>query len=220
MKKCLIILLCFISVSSFAQFSIGVKGSFQMAKLFDKGSNQQYYNLTNINTIAAGLVVEKDLNKYFFIQSGIEYNQKGGYKEFTGLAVGGTTSTLKVNYIQVPLHLVYKENINKHIKLLISAGVYGAAGISGTEKGYDQSPSGTTNIDRKVQFTNNTTYVNNTTMVKPLDFGYAFSGGIEWKKFQFTIDFSRGFQSIFPVGSTNFATQTLGISAAYLMPWK
>ncbi len=220
MKKCLMIIFCFISVSSFSQFSLGVKGSFQMAKLFDKGSNQQYYDLSNINTIQAGLVLEKDLSKYFFIQSGILYTQKGGFKQFTGLAVGGTTSTLKVNYIQVPLNIAYKENINNHIKLLLAAGFYGAVGISGTEKGYDQTPSGTTTVDRKVQFTNSAVYVNNETLVKPVDFGYDVSGGIEWKKFQFTIDFSRGFQSIFPVGSTNFAVQTLGVSAVYLLPWK
>ena len=191
-----------------------------MAKLFDKGSNQQYYNLSNINTIEAGLVVEKNLNKYFFIQSGVGYNQKGGYKEFTGLATSGSTTTLKVNYIQIPVNILYKENITKSIKLLLSVGFYGAAGISGTEKGFDKTNSGTTTIDRSVQFTNSTTYINNATLVKPVDFGYNLAGGIEWKKFQFTIDFSRGFQSIFPVGTTNFANQTLGLSVAYLLPWK
>ena len=220
MKKCLMIIFCFISVSSFSQFSLGVKGSFQMAKLFDKGSNQQYYDLSNINTIQAGIVLEKDLSKYFFIQSGITYNQKGGYKEYTGLATSGSTTTLKVNYIQVPVNLVYKEKLNKSLKIVVAAGFYGAVGISGTEKGYDKSVSSTTTIDRKVQFTNSAVYVNNETLVKPIDFGYNLSGGVEWNKFQFTIDFSRGFQTIFPVGTTNFSVQTLGVSAVYLLPWK
>ena len=220
MKKCLLIILCFVSLSSFAQLRLGVKGSYQMASLFDKGSNQQYYELSNINTIALGLDVEKDLGKYFFIQSGIKYDQKGGYKKYTNLATSGSTTTLKVNYIEVPVNLVYKEKLNKSLKLILAAGFYGAAGISGTEKGYDQSVSGTNNIDRKVVFTTNTTYVNNQTSVKPVDFGYNLSAGIEWNKFQFTVDFSRGFNSILPVGSTNFANQTLGISVVYLMPWK
>ena len=220
MKKCLMIILCFISVSSFAQLSVGIKGSYQMVSLFDKGSNQQYYDLSNINTIAAGLSVEKNLGKYFSIQSGINYTQKGGFKRYTNLATSGSTTTLKVNYIEVPVNLVYKEKLNKSLQLILAAGLYGAAGISGTEKGYDLTLIGNTTIDRKVQFTNNSTYVNNQTSIKPLDFGYDLSAGIEWNKFQFTADFSRGFNSIFPVGSTNFANQTLGISVAYLMPWK
>ncbi len=220
MRKSLIVILCFISVGSFAQLRLGVKGGFEMAKFFDKGSNQQYFNISNINTIQAGIIVEKDLSNYFFIQSGIGYIQKGGYKQFTGQANSGTTSTLKVNYIQVPINIVYKEKINKHIKGLVSAGFYGAAGISGTEKGFDQTQTGTTNIDYKVQFSNAANYVNGASIVKPLDFGYAFSAGIEYQKFQFTVDFSRGFKSIYPFGTTNFANQTIGLSVAYLLPWK
>jgi hypothetical protein len=115
---------------------------------------------------------------------------------------------------------MYKENLNKSLKLLIAAGFYGAAGLSGTEKGFDQAPSGTTTIDRNVQFSNSTNYVNNATLVKPLDFGYNLSAGLEFKKFQFTFDYSRGFNSIFPIGSTNFVNETFGLSVAYLLPWK
>jgi hypothetical protein len=220
MRKFLIVALCFISVGSFAQLRLGVKGGFEMAKFFDKGSDQQYFSLSNINTIQAGLIAEKDLSDYFFFQSGLGYIQKGGFKQFTGQANSGTTSTLKLNYIQVPVNIVYKESINKHIKGMVSAGFYAAVGISGTEKGYDQTTTGTNNIDRKVQFSNEAVYVNGATVVKPFDFGYNLSAGIEYKKFQFTLDFSRGFKTIYPFGTTNFANQTLGISVAYLMPWK
>lgn len=214
------IFLCFISVGSFAQLRLGVKGGFEMAKFFDKGSDQQYFSISNINTVQLGIIAEKDMSDYFFFQSGIGYIQKGGFKQFTGQANSGTTSTLKVNYIQVPVNIIYKESINKHIKGMVSAGFYGAAGVSGTEKGYDQTMTGTTNIDRKVQFSNAADYVNNATVVKPLDFGYALSAGIEYKKFQFTVDFSRGFKSIYPFGTTNFSNQTLGAEIAYLLPWK
>lgn len=220
MRKYLMVILCFVSIGSFAQLRLGVKGGFEMAKFFDKGSNQQYFNLSNINTIQAGIIAEKDMSDYFFFQSGIGYIQKGGFKQFTGLANSGTTSTLKVDYIQIPVNIEYKESINKHIKGMVSVGFYGAAGISGTEKGYDQTMTGTVSIDRKVQFSNAADYVNNETVVKPLDFGYDLSAGVEYKKFQFTVDFSRGFKSIYPFGTTNFANQTLGAEVAYLIPWK
>ena len=38
-------------------------------------------------------------------------------------------------------------------------------------------------------------------------------------KFQFMIEFTRGFKNIYPVGSTNFLNETFGGTVAYLLSW-
>ena len=218
MKKCLIILACLVSISSFGQVNVGLKGTFQMVQFNDQGQNLQYYNISNINTIQAGITVEDNINQYFYLQTGLSYAPKGSFNGYSGLALGGTSATYKINYIQVPLNLLYKENINKSLKLLLSAGFYGAVGVSGTVNGIDQQNiGGNSVVNQNIKFTYDIGYNNNETYVKPIDFGYELSGGVEHKNFQFTLDYSRSFKTIFPIGTTNFRNQTLGISVGYLL---
>ncbi len=222
MKKLVLVMFCFAATNSFAQFKLGIQAGYNASQFIGQGSNQESYHLSSINTFQAGLIAEQALSKNLFFETGLSYIQKGGYKEPTYFTLyKGSTTTTKLNYLQLPLDLAYKANLTKDVKLIVGGGFYIAAGISGTEKGTDNSTGTTTTVDNKVHFTNSSAYASNSTSIKPFDLGYNFNAGIEWKKFQFTANFSRGFKSIIPLsGSTSFLNQTIGISVAYLVPWK
>jgi len=212
---------CLVTVSSFAQFKLGIQAGYLSAQSIDKGNDQQYYNLSGIPTFEAGVVAEQPLGKHIFFETGLTFIEKGNSKSPTAFANSGSTTTTKIDYLQIPLDLAYKTNLNKEVKLMIASGFYIARGIAGTEKGTTKSSIGVTStVDKKIQFTNNNDNSSTNTLVKPFELGYNFNAGIEWQKFQFTATFSRGFGNIYPVGTTSFSNQTIGITVAYLMPWK
>ena len=218
---------CLVTVSSFGQFKLGIQAGYQSAQSIDKGNDQQYYSLSSISTFEAGIVAEQPLSKHLFFETGLTYAEKGNSKSPTIYATSGSTTgvgsttTTKIDYLQIPLNLAYKTDLNKNVKLIIESGFYIARGISGSEKGTDKSNLGViTTVDKKIQFTSNNDNSSNNTLIKPFDIGYNFNAGIEWNKFQFMANFSRGFGNIYPVGTTSFSNQTIGITVAYLMPWK
>jgi hypothetical protein len=58
-----------------------------------------------------------------------------------------------LNYIQIPLNIEYKIPYQKNWNSIIGTGLYGAAGLSGTEKGSDEVISGNiTPLDNTVKF--------------------------------------------------------------------
>jgi len=220
MKKLAVVILCFVSVSSFAQLKLGVQAGYNISSFTDKGSDLQYFNLSGISTYQAGLVVEKGLDKHFFLESGLSFVQKGGRKSKTQFATSGSSTTSKFSYLEMPLNLTYKMKLSNAVKAILGAGFYGAVGVSGTEKGTDESVTGNiTTVNNKVKFANNPYYSSNTTYVKPFDFGYNILGGIEWKSFQFMLTLSNGFGNIYPTSSTKFANSVFGVSVAYLVPY-
>ncbi len=221
MKKVLVIFLfCLVGSSAFSQLRVGIEGGFNIAQFADRGSDQQYYNLSGIGAISAGIVAEKFWKKNYYFSTGILFIQKGGYKEKGQYATYGSSTTTRLKYIQVPFNIIYKWDIGKNMKLMAGAGLYMALGISGTEKGVDESITGAvTKIDNRVRFTYYNVYNNTETYIKPLDIGYNLLGGIEWKKYQFKLNYSHGFGSIYPIGSTKFSNAVYGISVGYLLPW-
>ncbi len=223
MRKTAAFILCFISVSAFAQLRVGIQAGYNISQFSSKGSNTQYYNLANINTFQAGLIAEEKLNNHFFAESGLSFAQKGSIRTTnTQYALdGGPNTTTKLNYLQIPLNLIYKVKLNTSLTALAGAGFYGAFGLSGSEKGTDENSSGTVSpVNNKIKFQNNTFFVANTTYVKPFDIGYNVFVGLEWKKsLQFRATINDGFKGIYPTGDTEFRNQVFNLSITYLVPW-
>jgi hypothetical protein len=227
MRKFITMILCVVSVTTFGQLKLGIEGGYNISQFSQKGSNQQYYDLSNINGFNVGIVAEEKLRKHFFLQTGLSFTEKGSEKITTSYANSGASTTIKLNYLELPLNLVYKLKLNHSVTALLGAGFYGAMGISGTEKGANTIKDPNTGtivpvseINNKVKFSNNTTQVdNNITYVEPIDMGYNVLAGLEWKNFQFKASLNNGFTSIYPTGSTTFHNNVYSFSIAYLMPW-
>lgn len=221
MRKLVTMVLCVISITTFGQLKLGIEAGYNISQFSERGDNQQYYHLSTINGFNVGIVAEEKLKKHFFVQTGLSYTKKGSETSTTQFATNGPSTTLKLDYIQLPLNLVYKVKLNQSITALLGAGLSGAFGIHGTEKGTNKDANGNiTGVDNKVKFSNNTTQVdNNTTYIKPFDLGYNVLAGVEWKSFQLKATLNNGFTSLKPTGSTTFRNNVYGFSLAYLIPW-
>jgi hypothetical protein len=222
MRKLVTIILCFISVTTFAQLKLGIEAGYNVSQFTSKGGNSQFFFLSNLNTFQAGLVGEEKLNKHFFLQAGVSFTQKGSVKDATQYAVGGGPSTIvKLNYIQIPVNMFYKIKLNSSLKALLGAGLYGAFGISGSDKGtsIDATTGSESQVNNKVRFQNNTIYVAGITYIKPFDIGYNLVAGLEWKNLQFKATINDGFKNIYPSGDTEFRNQVFSATVAYLLPW-
>jgi len=194
------------------------------------GYNQSTFFTTNdanqntiatINNFQVGALISKPVLSVLFLQSGLEYAQKGAFIGRGPQFIYGSNTNLKINYLQVPLQLGSNIDIDKKWKINLAAGIYGALGISGTEKGSGIDLTGTTVINKQVDFTTNPPILDNTkTYIKPIDLGYAFSLGFSYEKIKFTVTDTRSFGNISPASSTINKNQVINISLGYQLSLK
>jgi len=214
MKKILLLLLVFISIESYSQkLSVGLTGGYDIASFADKNDNSDL-SISHINVFNIGGIAEYNWAHNFYIQSGLLFSQKGTNESSPWFGFSGT---IKLSYLDIPVNLEYKTNLNKQVKALLGAGFYVSRGISGTQKGTDSTNLGTTVVNSSVHFTNNST---DNLSIQPFDFGFDAFAGIEWKGFQLKFNYSRGLTNMYPVGTTKFFNQTIGFSAGYLVKIK
>lgn len=219
MRKFLGLVLCLIALTSSAQLKLGISAAYDIAEFVDNGGSSQDYSISAINGYHFGLIADNELSKKFSLITELQFAHKGGIIDKTSQALTGTSYTMTLNYLQLPITINYKSAISKTSKFIVGGGFYGALGLSGKEKGMDVLMNGgIATVDEKVNFTSSSSNTGNAD-VKPFDFGYTFDTGIEWKKYQFKIDYMHSFGNIRPNGNTKFANVTYGLSAAYLLPW-
>ena len=201
-----------------AQVKLGVEAGYVNSTFIEKNDNS-YLSLSSINNFLVGAKLDANFSKNLIFQSGLTYIEKGGFKGTTSFATSGSTSTIQLNYLQVPLNLKYEFNTKSGLKPFIGTGLYWAIGISGTEKGYYQSTTGViTPIDEKVVFTNNSSGTQTT--IKPTDAGYNLLAGAAWKSWQLQASYSKGFNKVFTSGNTNIVHSVYSISLAYMFKMK
>jgi len=210
-----------LSNNSNAQIKLGIEGGYNMSTFTDK-SNNNYLSISTISTAQFGLVSDMNLSKHIVFQTGLYGIEKGGYRATTDFALSGSTTTTKLWYLQLPANLKYQFNVgSKGLQLFAGTGLYVAAGLKGTDKGYYESTSGAISaVDNKVIFTNTRSTAANTTTVKPVDFGYNFFIGTEWKSFQLKANYSKGSSKVFTTGSTNMVNTLYSFTVAYFLKIK
>ncbi|WP_163271065.1 outer membrane beta-barrel protein [Dysgonomonas sp. 511] len=107
------------------ELTFGAKGGFNASMMIGdtKGSKiQPGFHL--------GMTVDYEFSKNLYLMSGLELTTKGGTEKNSS----GVRLTAWPLYIQMPIHIGTKFEINDNIKLAVHAGPYVAYGISGRYK--------------------------------------------------------------------------------------
>jgi hypothetical protein len=78
-----------------------------------------------------GLAVDVPLGRALFLQPGLQYSRKGFTQDDSWFAGTGNDFRVSVNYIELPLNLLYKPSLGSG-RLLIGGGPYLAYGRGGT----------------------------------------------------------------------------------------
>lgn len=237
MRKLLICILCFTVTQGYAQLRLGVEGSYSSVGLWQ---SQGYSGLpSGMNTslrngFQAGIVAEYDLgHTNLILQPAVLYALNGanlgnsqGFPSNGTLSIGSSYSTIKLYSVRIPVNLLYKWEITDKIKVLVGLGPYFAQHISGTEKGYytaDSLSNGnyvnvTYSIDNKVKFeSGKSSSVQGVTRIQPYDIGMDAEIGVQYKRFQFMINYSRGFSTLYQTNYVNMGNTFWNFTLAYMI---
>ena len=211
----------------FSQIKIGVQGGYNISKLshvHEPNADGPLYTTASINTFQFGGILEMDSKKNMFLQTGLLVSGKGGFIADHSIADGGSETNTRLWYLQLPVNIGMKIQLNKNLHIVFAGGFYAARGVSGTTKGtgftgWDAPYSYP--VNNTVHFTNDASYYKeNTTTIKPFDFGYNALAGLEWKNLQFTFNYNNGLTNIYPNDYTNYKNKVFNFSVVYLFQLK
>lgn len=191
MKKIFFLLAGFIFFSQIhAQSTLGVRVAYNNTTATKP---VEYAHVKNIERFQVGIFGRLSVYKNIFLKGSLLYNQKGNiYDDDAYIADAGKRVTVKLNYLEASVDMGYAfKLIGKH-KILVGVGPYLGYGISGTEKGSGESLLGQIIIDKKAEFTNSD-YTDGTTLrIKPLDFGFNFNVGYQFRKYGVFFNYGLG----------------------------
>jgi len=188
MKKLLAVsLVVLFAISANAQFKLGITGGLNMASM--SGMD----NTKSLLGFHAGLIADISLGP-LGVQPGVEFSQKG-------LKASEGDTKLSLNYIDVPVNLLYKIGL-PGAKILLLAGPNFGYGLSGKWSGGGESED--------VKFGSEAD------QVKRMDLGLNLGGGVQFLKLQGTISYTLGLTNLSNVsGGDAVKNNVLKVSLAY-----
>jgi len=195
-KKFFTVLLSVVFTTSYvqAQFSFGARTGYNLSKLSEKYENPPEEDFSKFKPgFQIGAVGEYAVSNAFAIQSGVLFTTKGA------LYKGSDWKTTKnINYIQIPVNALYKKDLGGTI-LLLQAGLYRSFAISGKRK-WDYSSSNIIMLpptpekgESKITFGNCNCQG---AEMRPLDFGIGMGAGLQFRNFQFGIEYNLGIANL------------------------
>jgi hypothetical protein len=135
MKRTLLLpAILMLSVGAFSQFRAGVQLSGALTSANVKSKYDLDFKKSLQNGGAAGAIVQYDFDRHFSVRSGATFVRQGAKFKTQLDEFSSTTMRTSLNYVQVPLHVIY----NLHLlgnRIYAGIGGYGAYGVSGNVKG-------------------------------------------------------------------------------------
>lgn len=215
MKKTILLLSLIITTSiSFAQtLGIGIKGGINLSTVsFNVPS--PYILQSKLGTLT-GYQIGGLLNigfKHIEIQPGISFSTKGYtttnqlYSSY-GEVVGTSTSTITLNYMEVPVNLLYHTRVSNSASIHIGGGPYLGYGLSGKIVNETYSAN--------IVFTNNPSLT--TPSFRNPDYGMNILTGIKLKN-KIIIDAGYGFgMANLGYNSTTIHNRVASFSVGYML---
>ncbi len=132
MRKFLAIAACALFVSA-AQAGVpvtyGVRAGMNVSnmKMKEGGSSEKFG--TKVGFHVGAIVDIPVFKQYLYVQPGLSFTQKGAKD-----SEGGLTETLNPLYLEIPILLSGRYDINKKVQVQVSFGPYFAAGLCGKDK--------------------------------------------------------------------------------------
>jgi hypothetical protein len=163
----LLAILIITSGSTFAQSgaSMNIRAGINFQNINGENASGNKLSNTLKTGFNGGLIADIPVAPDYYFQTGLLYSTKGAKMENSNI------SELRLDYLEMPLHMVYKPALGKS-KLLLGFGPYIAYGINGKAEG------GVLNYE--VKFQNDAPISTSTLYYKPFDAGADFLFGFEF----------------------------------------
>src|ERR1700744_3965124 len=128
MKKLIVCVLCLASTHLFAQFRLGIEGSFSslnMWQLYPIGADPTGAQTRQINGYQAGVFAEYDLGysglvlqpALVYAGNGTNLGQTQGFIDNESYSISYTSTYLRIYSLRLPVNLVYKFAISDKWKV-------------------------------------------------------------------------------------------------------
>jgi Outer membrane protein beta-barrel domain len=205
--------MCLIGTATIAlaqSINFGIKAGGNLSTLTESG-DPYVTNNKNLTGFHAGVIADIEFQR-FSIQPGLFFIAKGA--TYPGKVVDNMghvineNLTIKLNYLQLPVNLLYKLHAAPGVKAYFGAGPYLGYGLSASAVYPDlNGPIGTYSY-RNISF--------GSAGYKNPDYGINFIAGLELKK-RITIDlnYSLGLGNILRSSDFEMKNRSLGLSVGY-----
>lgn len=197
-KYLLILFFIWLSNNVFAQgFFYGVQAGFSGSTIIEKGFNSEQIEKSLKYGMHAGIAAEFELLDFLAIGSSISFLQKGDR-----IKDEYANSSISIGYIDIPIFLMYKMPIG-NFKIAGTVGPYTSIAVAGNRKAEiieDVEPY----FEWHFEEHGHDSYFDNSTPVfgddwnsyKRIDSGLSIGLKFEYKNYQFSTVYSRGFIDI------------------------
>lgn len=119
-------------LSGEAQWRLGVRAGLNSSNLVHRWSrHEELITGAAIARINGGLLVEIPLEDQWFIYSGLNYSGKGANLFATDSSMKKDSQRVRLNYVELPLMVLYKFPTEKEHQFLLSSGPYLGYGFNG-----------------------------------------------------------------------------------------
>lgn len=170
---------------------------------------------SGITRFQAGVFIKKYFAKKLFMKVNLLYNQKGNFYDnfLRHNADEGKSVKMRLNYLETSVDLGFSFKLNTSQNLHLGVGPYWAYGLSGTEKGWEESIAGPRGVDRKIDFVSGQTKGSANTQMRRVDAGINFNAEYQLKAYGFFINYALGLLS----RETNYNTinRVISIGISY-----
>ena len=214
----LVILLLSLVTLVYAQekpITFGVKAGMNLSNMFGDTDNPESKIGYQI-----GFTFDYALSNDFFIQTGVEFTNKGYVEKSDliiedGIEVYNPKITLNANYLQLPIHIGYTAYKSDNLNISLATGPYLALGVGGKTK-----MTGEANIPDYYYVGSFSSKVNTfkAGLLKEFDMGFGANIAAEIKKIEFRIGYDFGLINIYaPVEDekAKIKNQNLYLSLGY-----
>jgi len=189
--------------------SFGLKAGVNFQNLTGKDVNGDKLNNKLKVGFVGGVNAAIPIATDFFIQPGVEYNSKGAQSE-------DKQTKISLNYIDVPVSLVYKPMLGTS-RVIIGFGPYVGFGIGGKIK---NDGGGEADVKFKKEVTQ-AEYLSGTAYFKPIEAGANVFVGYEMQKFSVNLFSQLGLTDITPevqgfnAGKSSVKNTGFGLALGY-----
>jgi OOP family OmpA-OmpF porin len=239
MKK-LILCLCILSsfFGSKAQTSIAIVGGLQKASVspgFLVYPDTLQKSETQKTGAILGIVANIPLSKYFFVRTGVVYSSRGSnwtqFNDTTDLYARtkdlplnkrvkpfSTNTKLNVNYIDVPLNIMYKLPFKNNSGLVIGVGPQASIFYNGSSTSFSINVSQDSSSESSVRTSVKETQNNDLPVGKLsktyriVHFGVNAFVGVEFNRVFFNINYAKALNEFYEEEGRKYKHQTAGLS--------
>lgn len=235
MKKLIVCVLCLASTSLFAQVRLGIQGSFSSLNMWQSdqiGGDPTGAQTRQLNGYQAGVFAEIDLGysglvlqpALMYAENGTNFGNTNGFIDPANYNIGYSSTYLRIYSVRLPVNLIYKFPISDKWKVFVGIGPYLAKNLGGTEKGYYQVSYNSTGqpgafpINNTLHISSNESYAPaGTSNVTAFDLGADILLGFEYKKFDFSVSYNRGFIELYHTSYTDLGNVFWNFTVGYTL---